>query len=278
LHKDRDQLIHDFDRLRVAPGSYRRTNGEPRNDPGLAEHYYKTEAHFEQQREEAKYRHADINLRPADTNSAQPKRTQETRSQQPGLPYTEASPSMSRPSQNYAELRRPSYYSGKPEVSSTNTYRESLSPFSRKETLDRSGTDSYQDKLLSSSRREEKPKSSRSGRYDDVDDNYDIRYKKPCKVAPPPPIKEELPNHYATLGISPDASQAEIKKAAKTQRIKVHPDKCKNAGMSEAELKKVDERAAQVGHAAEVLLDPEQKADYDRDCRNARRRNARVRS
>ena len=161
-------------------------------------------------------------------------------------------------------------------MSSSKTYREPLSLYSRKEMLDRSGTNSYQYNPQSRSRREEKPRSSRSGRYDDVDDDCGNSHKKPCKAVSPSPIKEELPNHYATLGISPDASIAEIAKAAKIQRIKVHPDKCKNPAMSEAELKKVDERAAQVGYTAQVLLDPEQKADYDRDCHNARRRNART--
>lgn len=217
-----------------------------------------------------------MNLRPADGNSAQPKRTKETRSQEPGLPSTEASPSKSRRSQKHAEPRRPSYHSGKPEVSSSNTYHEPLSLYARKEMLDRSRTDSYQYNPQSSSRREDKSRSSRSGRYDDFDDDCGNRYKKPYKAVYPFSIKEELPNHYATLGISPDASIAEIIKAAKIQRIKVHPDKCKNAAMPEAELKKVDERAAQVGYAAEVLLDPEQKVDYDRGCRNARRRNART--
>ncbi|KAL2041643.1 hypothetical protein N7G274_005427 [Stereocaulon virgatum] len=196
-------------------------------------------------------------------------------SQQPGLPYTEVSPSKSRPSQNYAEPRWPSHYSKKPEVSSTHTYREPLGPYSCRKMRDRRGTDSYQNKPQSSSRREKKPRSSPGGRYNDDDDD-NVRYGQSPKAVPSSPIKEELPSHYNTLGIYPDASIAEITKAAKIQRIKAHPDKCRKAGMSEVELKKVDERAAQVGHAAEILLDPEQKADYDRGCRHARRRSARA--
>ena len=79
-----------------------------------------------------------------------------------------------------------------------------------------------------------------------------------------------MPNYYATLGISPKASLAEIAKAAKMKRIEVHPDKCKKAGMSERELKDIDKKAARVGQAADVLTNPKLKADYDLEFRMAR--------
>jgi len=53
-------------------------------------------------------------------------------------------------------------------------------------------------------------------------------------------------------------------------RVSSHPDKLKKAGMSGSELKKIDERAALVGQAADVLQDQDQKEDYDQE-RAARR-------
>ena len=46
-------------------------------------------------------------------------------------------------------------------------------------------------------------------------------------------------------------------------RVKTHPDKVKKPGMSAEELKKIDERAAAVCEAADVLMDPYQKREYD---------------
>ena len=56
----------------------------------------------------------------------------------------------------------------------------------------------------------------------------------------------------------------EIKSAAKRRRIEVHPDKNKKAGMSDSERAKIDAAAAEVGCAADVLSNPEQKLVYDR--------------
>jgi len=46
-------------------------------------------------------------------------------------------------------------------------------------------------------------------------------------------------------------------------RVTSHPDKLRKPGMSERELQKIDERAALVGQAADVLQDGDQKVVYD---------------
>ena len=81
-----------------------------------------------------------------------------------------------------------------------------------------------------------------------------------------PDIIEEvtLPDHYRTLGISSQATAAEIKKAAKLKRVETHPDKKKKSGMSSRELKTIDDAAAATGQAADVLTDSRQKEVYDR--------------
>lgn len=110
-----------------------------------------------------------------------------------------------------------------------------------------------------SSRNQEKPHSSRSGgrREGNPRSNY--------QEVPQPKAEEDLPDHYATLGINPFATNAEIKGAAKRRRVEVHPDKWKNQGMSDSECAKIDAAAAKVGQAADILQDPEQKRDYDRE-------------
>lgn len=76
--------------------------------------------------------------------------------------------------------------------------------------------------------------------------------------------EEELPNYYATLGISSFASPDQIKRAAKSKRVEVHPDKCIKPDMSEIEKAKAYENAAAVGQAADVLTDGELKWRYDK--------------
>ncbi len=46
-------------------------------------------------------------------------------------------------------------------------------------------------------------------------------------------------------------------------RVSSHPDKLKKPEMSESELKQIDERAALVGQAADVLQDRDLKESYD---------------
>lgn len=60
--------------------------------------------------------------------------------------------------------------------------------------------------------------------------------------------------HYQTLGVSPEATQAEIKKAYRTLIRQAHPDL---AGPQSAA------RAAQLSAAYEVLSDPDHRSRYD---------------
>jgi curved DNA-binding protein len=66
----------------------------------------------------------------------------------------------------------------------------------------------------------------------------------------------EYKDYYKILGISKDASQAEVKKAFRKLAVKYHPDK--NPGD-----KKAEERFKEANEANEVLGDPEKRKKYD---------------
>jgi curved DNA-binding protein len=66
----------------------------------------------------------------------------------------------------------------------------------------------------------------------------------------------EYKDYYKTLGVSKDASQAEIKKQYRKLAVKFHPDK--NQGNKQAE-----EKFKEMGEAYEVLGDPEKRKKYD---------------
>ena len=65
-----------------------------------------------------------------------------------------------------------------------------------------------------------------------------------------------MTNHYETLGVPKDASEAEIKKAYRGLSLKHHPDRNQN---SEEAKKKFQE----INSAYEVIGDPESKANFD---------------
>lgn len=67
----------------------------------------------------------------------------------------------------------------------------------------------------------------------------------------------EFQDYYATLGVSRDASAAEIKKAFRSMARKYHPDVAKDKRIAEEKFKQVNE-------AYEVLSDPEKRKKYDR--------------
>ena len=66
----------------------------------------------------------------------------------------------------------------------------------------------------------------------------------------------EYKDYYKILGVSKDASQADIKKAYRKLAVKYHPDK--NPGD-----KKAEERFKEISEANEVLKDPEKRKRYD---------------
>ncbi len=65
-----------------------------------------------------------------------------------------------------------------------------------------------------------------------------------------------MSNHYEVLGVSPDASQDEIKKAYRKLARELHPDVNPSP--------EAEERFKLVTHAYEVLSDPQSRAQYDR--------------
>ncbi|NJM97902.1 MAG: J domain-containing protein [Phormidesmis sp. RL_2_1] len=70
-------------------------------------------------------------------------------------------------------------------------------------------------------------------------------------------------NHYETLGISPDASQAQVKKAYRKLAKQFHPDS-KGGGQDQAPT---HEKIAQVNAAYEVLGDGAERRQYDAERR-----------
>ena len=63
-------------------------------------------------------------------------------------------------------------------------------------------------------------------------------------------------DYYEILGVARGASEEEIKRAYRKQAVKFHPDK--NPGDRQAE-----ENFKELGHAYEILMDPQKRAAYD---------------
>ena len=66
----------------------------------------------------------------------------------------------------------------------------------------------------------------------------------------------EFKNYYNVLGVAPDASDAEIKKAYRKLAGKYHPDVAKDKTTAEEKFKELNE-------AHEVLGDPDKRRKYD---------------
>ncbi|MCJ1367910.1 hypothetical protein MMC16_007046 [Acarospora aff. strigata] len=69
--------------------------------------------------------------------------------------------------------------------------------------------------------------------------------------------------HYDVLGVPRDVEQATLEKAAKVARVKAHPDKKIRPGMTPEEKQMIHDEAARIGQAADILLDPMKRAEYD---------------
>jgi molecular chaperone DnaJ len=68
-------------------------------------------------------------------------------------------------------------------------------------------------------------------------------------------------DYYEILGISRDASEAEVKKAYHKLALKYHPDR--HTGKSEKEKKAAEEKFKEIGEAYGILSDPQKKKNYD---------------
>ena len=108
----------------------------------------------------------------------------------------------------------------------------------------------------------EKPRASDSERRDSDPPTQNTRQppKQETKQEIPPP-----PDHYAILGISPTATDAEVLKAAKKKRIETHPDRFAGQALAPSEAEKMIEHSKNIGHAADILSDPDARSDYDRE-------------
>jgi curved DNA-binding protein CbpA len=69
-------------------------------------------------------------------------------------------------------------------------------------------------------------------------------------------------DHYAVLGVTPDAPKEVVKAAVSALQKRWHPDR--NPGNPEAHVK-----MSAINHAASVLLDDDKRAAYDRDRKGA---------
>ncbi|KAL8987067.1 MAG: hypothetical protein Q9177_003694 [Variospora cf. flavescens] len=98
-----------------------------------------------------------------------------------------------------------------------------------------------------------------------------------------PPISDDVDSaktapldHYAVLGISPDATAKDIEIAGKKMRIQTHPDRLLEPGMMDSEKEKINAKSARVGQAHELLKDPAQRHWYDDEIRKWKREHGGV--
>lgn len=76
-----------------------------------------------------------------------------------------------------------------------------------------------------------------------------------------------MSDYYEILGVSPNASFKEIKKAYRALAAKYHPDKHKGNDLEEL----AREKLTQLNEAYEVLSDENKRADYDKERKFNRR-------
>ena len=79
----------------------------------------------------------------------------------------------------------------------------------------------------------------------------------------PPPLQQPRESLYSIVGIPSSSTHEEVVKACRKKRIEVHPDKVSGQTQTPAEEARVNERAKQVGHAADILCDAALRRKYD---------------
>ena len=72
-----------------------------------------------------------------------------------------------------------------------------------------------------------------------------------------PKPKNPEDDYYKIMGVKPDATEDQIKKAFKKQAIKYHPDK------NREDPEKAKEKFQKIANAYEVLSDPDKRRVYD---------------
>ena len=77
------------------------------------------------------------------------------------------------------------------------------------------------------------------------------------------PQTETPADIYEILGVTRQSSLDEIKRITREKRIATHPDKLKREGLSKVENDMIDEVAKMVGWAADIMLDPDKRRQYD---------------
>ena len=74
------------------------------------------------------------------------------------------------------------------------------------------------------------------------------------------PTTQQIDDAYKVLGVSPSASDAEIKKAFRKLMSENHPDKLAGKGLPESMREMAEERTQEISHAYDVIKDVRKKS------------------
>ncbi|WP_152206305.1 co-chaperone DjlA [Marinobacter changyiensis] len=71
---------------------------------------------------------------------------------------------------------------------------------------------------------------------------------------------EQLDTAYKTMGVSPDASDAELKRAYRKLMSENHPDKLAGRGLPESMREMAEEKTSEISHAYDLIKEARKKA------------------